>query len=528
MKNGAGKAGFGFNNVFSGFIVAVIALPLCIAFAIASGASPMAGIVSGVVGGLIAALAGSSRYQVSGPAAAFITLIYGIVAKDGMAVLLAATFVGGVVLLGIAALRLGRAMELMPHPVIVGFTTGIGVLIFLGQIPVALGIDAKGHNILAKLSDMMGQVHNTNPNELIVVGLTLGLAMVYNKLPFKRWLPTPLVALGVSLAAATQIRQMGGSVRTIGSLYDVSPSAISLSGAFLSEFLLQHHSAILLGGLTLGTLTAVETLLSAKALDRMTRSTHNPDRELLGVGLANLVVPFLGGIPVSGVIVRGSANVMSGATARLSAVLHAVFLALFVAFFYNFIKLLPMAGLAAVLLLTALRLIEVHEVRRIVRIDTREGLLAALTVVLTVTIDLTASVPLGLVLMIVLALKRMLNEKVVNVREDEDGHVFAVRGSVNFLTAPSLRDEFIHHLQNAQIRVVDLCAVHYMDTSGAMMLAEMTEQYEQPLLWIANHEQHEKLRHAGIPPERMRVIGNPMLHMPRLFRELTAGRGGLL
>lgn len=518
----AAKSEFGLNNVFSGFIVAVIALPLCIAFAIASGASPLAGIVSGVVGGLIAAIAGSSKFQVSGPAAAFITLIFGIIAKDGFQVLLAATFFAGVVVIGIGLLRLGRVMELMPQPVIVGFTTGIGVLILLGQVPTALGVDASGHNIIAKLRDVVAHIDRANYNELIVVGITLAVAIIYNRFPYKRWVPTPLVALTAALFAALELEQLGAKVRTIGSLYDVSLSGVKVSADFFTEVLHHHHAEILLGGLTLGVLIAVESLLSSKGLDQMTRTTHNPDRELFGLGLANLAVPFLGGIPVSGVIVRGSANVMSGASGKMSAILHSIFLALFVVFLFGFIKMLPMAGLAAVLVLTAWRLIEVHEIRRIFSIDRNEGMLALLTVLLTVTVDLTVSVPLGLGVMILLALKRMLKEKIVSVQErTDDVHACNVRGSVNFLTAPSLRKDMVHYAKDSRIRVFDLTAMHYLDATGAMMLADIVKCHAHTSLWIARHEHFEKLRHAGVDPRRMRVVGNQVLHLPKLFRELA-------
>src|SRR5512134_1324142 len=142
---------FSMNNLFAGLIVAVVALPLCIAFAVASGVTPMAGVVSGVAGGFIAAAFGSSRFQVSGPAAAFITILYGITAEHGFPVLLASTLVAGAVVIGIGALRLGRIMDLMPHSVIVGFTAGIGVLIFLGQLPAAFGLPAEGKSVLDKL-----------------------------------------------------------------------------------------------------------------------------------------------------------------------------------------------------------------------------------------------------------------------------------------------------------------------------------------------------------------------------------------
>lgn len=179
------------NNVLAGLIVAVVALPLCIAFAIASGASPMAGLVSGVVGGAIAAIFGSSRFQVSGPAAAFITVIAGIIASHGLPVLMAATFCAGFIVIGISVLKLGRLMEFMPHPIIVGFTTGIGLLILIGQIPVALGVAAEGDDAIAKLIDTVRDIHTVSIQEVVIVGLSFASALAWSRTRFNKWVPAP-------------------------------------------------------------------------------------------------------------------------------------------------------------------------------------------------------------------------------------------------------------------------------------------------------------------------------------------------
>lgn len=239
------------NNLFSGFIVAVVALPLCIAFAIASGANPMAGIVSGIVGGLIAALVGSSRYQVSGPAAAFITILYGIIAQHGFPVLLAATLVAGLVVLAIALLRLGKLMNLMPHSVIVGFTTGIGILILLGQIPAAFGISAQGKDVLAKLAYTASHWQDGNMLEFMVIALTVGVALLWARTSLARWIPAPLVALGAGTGLSALLSNYGNPVQTIGALYDISISGLGVSADFLAV-VPQHAQTIVMAGFTIG------------------------------------------------------------------------------------------------------------------------------------------------------------------------------------------------------------------------------------------------------------------------------------
>ena len=507
------------NNLFSGFIVAVVALPLCIAFAIASGANPMAGIVSGVVGGLIAALAGSSRYQVSGPAAAFITIIYAILAQQGFTALLAATFVAGLVVLLIAALRLGRLMELMPHSVIVGFTTGIGVLILLGQVPAALGIDAPGKDALAKLAYTVSHWRDGHPAELAVLAVTLLAAVLWARQPASRWVPAPLVALAAGTASALALADAGLPVRTIGALYPISIDGLAWSPAFLAA-IPTHLATVAPAGLTLGILIAVESLLSAKALDAMTGTRHNPDRELFGLGLANLAVPFLGGLPASGVIVRGSTNVMSGGTHRSAAAIHALCLAAFVALLFKLIGMLPLAALAAILILTARRLIEVHELRKIARIDRLEGALAVATTVLTVTIDLTVSVPVGVALMLVLVLRRTLEDKRLDVC-DQHGHtVLAVSSAISFLTSPGLLAEMEHHLRDARVRTLNLLDAHFIDATGALMLAQLVERHPRLQVWVSQQAMSDRLGHAGIPAERIALLGNRVVHLPAVFSRI--------
>jgi SulP family sulfate permease len=512
-------SGLRLNNLFAGFIVAVVALPLCIAFAIASGASPMAGIVSGAVGGLIAAVAGSSRYQVSGPAAAFITIIYAIVAQHGFPALLAATFVGGLVVLLIAALRLGRLMELMPHSVIVGFTTGIGVLILLGQVPAALGIEAPGKDALAKLAYTAQHWREGSLAELAVLGATLAAALLWGRHRMARWIPAPLVALVAGTACALALAHAGLPVRTIGALYQISIDGVAWSTDFLRA-IPTHLAVVAPAGLTLGILIAVESLLSARALDTMTGTRHDPDRELFGLGLANLAVPFLGGLPTSGVIVRGSTNVMSGGNHQVAAVVHAVCLAAFVVLLFQVIGMLPLAALAAILVLTARRLIEVHELQRISRIDRVEGALAVATTVLTVTVDLTVSVPAGVAVMLILALRRMLEDKRLDVRDQHGQTVLAVSSTISFLTSAGLRAEMERHLADGRVRALNLVEAHHIDATGALMLARLLELHPCLQVWVAQKAASDRLARAGVPAERITLLGNRVVDLPSVFSQI--------
>jgi len=520
---------FKLNNILAGLIVAVVALPLCIAFAIASGAHPMAGIISGVLGGHIAALFGSSRFQVSGPAAAFITIIYGIIASHGVTVLLASTFLAGVVVLLIALFRLGRLMELMPHSVIAGFTCGIGILILLSQWPVALGIDAKGEDIVAKMLYTFSHIDEAKPVEPLLLAITLLITVLYSRTRFVRWVPAPLVALAAGGVFAYLLEANHLPVRTIGEMYHVSLRSLSASASFLGHFSVltdEQLAEVLIAGVTLGLLIALETLLSSRALDAMTRSTHDPNRELVGHGLANLAVPFLGGLPVSGVIVRGSTNVMAGATAKSSSVLHAVFLAAFIALLFPLVGMLPLVSLAAVLILTAKRLIDLEESRRIFRIDRSEGLLVIATALLTVTIDLTVAVPSGVGAMLILALRRMINEKQIDIVERGEGSSLLVESSVTFLNSAALRNEIARHLSAddrvRRVHEIDLTNSRAIDVSGALMLAELLVSHPDVCVAVASGERMLQLRHAGIREGRIMVRGNRVVDMPSVYRGIKA------
>jgi len=513
---------FKINNIFAGLIVAVVALPLCIAFAIASGAHPIAGIISGVIGGLIAALFGSSRFQVSGPAAAFITIIYGIIAAHGFTVLLAATFLAGLVVLLIALFRLGKLMELMPHSVIVGFTTGIGCLILLSQLPVGLGIEAKGQDAIEKLVYTFTHINEINLFEVTLLLLTLATTVIYARTRFVRWLPAPLVALVVGGVGALLLEAYGFPIRTIGEQYNVSLDSVAASADFLGHFFALSNAQLIevgIAGVTLGLLIAVETLLSSRALDTMTRSTHNPDRELIGHGLANLAVPFLGGIPVSGVIVRGSTNVMAGATAKSSSVLHAIFLGAFILILFPLVSTLPLVALATVLMLTAKRLIEVEEIRRIFRIDRTEGFLVIATTILTVAIDLTVSVPLGVGFMLIMSIRRMMNEKHLDIVDDGDRAVITIGTSMTFLTGVTLRAEIVRHLvNNPHIREIDLSHCPGVDASGAIMLAEILRAYPDLKVTVASSRRMDQLCHAGVAEKQIAMRGNVLVDMPSVYK----------
>lgn len=513
----------GLNNVLAGLIVAVVALPLCIAFAIASGASPMSGLVSGVVGGGIAAAFGSSRFQVSGPAAAFITVIAGIIGSHGFPVLLAATFCAGLIVIAIGALKLGRLMEFMPHPIIVGFTTGIGLLILIGQIPVALGVAAEGDDAVAKLADALGDIHAIQPQELAIVGLSIAAALAWARTRFARWVPAPLVALAVGLGAAELISAQGLAVATVGASYSMSLNGLGISHGFL-DAIAAEPNAVMLAALTLGLLIAVESLLSAKALDSLTNSSHDPNRELFGLGLANVAVPFVGGLPVSGVIVRGSTNVMSGATGRSSAFMHAVFLGLFVAVLASIVARLPMAALAAVLLLTALRLIEIHEIKRIYRMGAAEGRLALLTAALTVLVDLTVSVPVGLALTLLLVLRRMLTQGSIAIRERRGVQVADPGSHVTFLTSPRLRPQIDAALSDGAkpVEALDLCKVSALDATGLSMVSEVVNRNDGLDVWVATAEETHALRHAGVPDDRIHVLGNELVPLREVFAAIQS------
>lgn len=398
-------------DVSAGMTVGVVALPLAMAFAIASGTKPEAGIFTAIIGGFLISALGGSRVQIGGPAGAFIVVIYGIIEKYGLVNLLISTIFAGMLLFAMGMLRLGSLIRYIPVPIVIGFTNGIAVLIALSQMKDFFGLEIEKMpgDFFAQVTVLAAHAHTVNFASLAIAGASLVIMFSWPALfrispgqaepRFPRLVralkkvPAPIVVL-VSGTLAVSLFHL--PVETIGTKFGGVPQA-------LPSFSLPHFSwelvkQLLAPSVTIALLCAIESLLCARVADNLTGDRHDPNQELMAQGVANFVTPFFGGIPATGTIARTVTNIRTGATSPIAGIVHALALLLIVLVAAPLATNVPLAALAAILLHVAFNMGEWHEFVRLAHFSFNYRILVIATFLLTVIIDLTAAVEVGLVL----------------------------------------------------------------------------------------------------------------------------------
>ena len=391
-------------DVGAGVTVALVALPLAMAFAIASGVRPEAGIVTAVVGGLLVSLFGGSRVQIAGPAGAFVGLLYGIADKYGVANLLIATMMAGAILFALGALRLGTLVRFIPVSIVIGFTTGIAIIIALSQVKDFLGL-AVGKmpaNFFSQLSVLGAGLSSTNFTAF-AIGLLCVLVIVVwpahagEKQGNWRWLTAKLPSTVVVLVlSAFAVWALDLKVETIGTRFGELPRAIPMPRA--PSFDWSTVQNLLAPAIAIALLGAIESLLCARVADGMIGDRHDPNQELMAQGAANFVSPFFGGIAVTGTIARTMTNVRSGARSPVAGIVHAVTLFLVLVALAPAAGYIPLSALAAVLLWVAFNMVAWRELRELRKFSMFYRSILVATLTLTVVFDLTVAVEVGLVL----------------------------------------------------------------------------------------------------------------------------------
>ena len=390
------------HDAIAGLTVAILALPLSMAIAIGAGVSPDKGLITAVVAGVVISALGGSRFQVGGPAAAFIVVVAAVAAQHGTDGLMTATFLAGCILIVAGLLQFGTYIKYIPGPVILGFTSGIGIVIAFGQVKDLLGLQGNVPNeFFARLAALAELRHTFNAWSL-VIGLTTLLSIV----AMRRWLPR-WPAFLISVATASAAVWLGGlEVETIGSQFGGIPDALpapalpDLSWGMIKE--------VLPATFTIAFLIGIESLLSAVAADAMAGTRHRSNMEIVAQGAANLASPLFGGLPATGVIARTGTNIAAGARTPVAGVLHALFILLFMLFLAPVASYLARPCLAAVLLFTAWRLLEPrHVVRFLTRAPWDDRIVLAATLLLTVFIDLSVAIAVGVVMAAMLFMHRM-------------------------------------------------------------------------------------------------------------------------
>lgn len=508
-------------DLVAGVTVGIVALPLALAFGVSSGVGAEAGLVTAIVAGVVAAVFGGSNVQVSGPTGAMVVVLAPIVAAHGTGAVVYLSIMAGIIVLVAGLLRLGRAVSYIPWPVIEGFTAGIGVIIFLQQVPSALGVGIGGHSTNAVRAAVQVVAEAAWPGALLPLGVVVAVAVVM--LALGRWLPAvpgSFVAIVVVSIVAALLRL---PLDTIGELPNSLPAPE-----------LPVPDPALLGALAgpafaVAALAAIESLLSARVAATLANTgAMQADRELVGQGLASIAAGFFGGMPATGAIARTAVNVRSGAKTRVAAIVHAVLLLVVVLAAAGVVSQIPLAALAGVLMVTAARMVSVSTFRRVLRSGRSSAAVFLVTAFVTVAFDLVIAVGIGIAAAAFFALRTLSRasgahrEPLPGEPEPGDEHIalFRIEGSLFFGAADRLLDEVAVGSdapeQQVEVVILRLSQLQIVDATGANALGEMVTALERrgaTVLIKGVRPEHLPLL------EQLGVIG-ALRHPNHLFAEL--------
>ena len=489
------------NDIIAGIIVAIIALPLSIALAIASGVEPVQGLYTAIVAGFVIALLGGSRVNISGPTAAFATIVAGIVAQFGMQGLVIATIMAGILLILMGICRFGALIKYVPHTITTGFTSGIAVTIAIGQIKDFLGLTfAPGIAPIETVEKLEAVIHSfttLNWHALLVGGIGLLILIVWSKI--NKRIPPSLIAVVVGVLL---VKLLPLEVNTIGDLYTIDRSLPTFSAP---SFDFETIKALLPSAFTIAILAAIESLLSCVVSDGMIGDRHNSNTELIAQGVGNVASGLFGGIPATGAIARTAANVKNGGRSPISGIVHAVVLFLILVVLMPYAAWIPMPIIAAILFMVAYNMCEWRQFVRICKTaQWNDILVLVLTFVLTVVFDLVVAIAVGMIVTAFLLMKRMADAAHVRSWEDEkEDHahahpkhippqtvVYEIDGPMFFaasekIASITLRSDIrVVILRMSGVSVLDVSAMHSLDhikdacreAGAALLLSHVQEQ----------------------------------------------------
>lgn len=409
-------------DIVAGVIVAIIALPLSIALALASGVEPACGVYTAIFAGFMVSFLGGSRVQIAGPTAAFATVVAGIVATQGMDGLIIATILAGIFLILMGVFKLGSLIKFIPYTITTGFTAGIAVTIFIGQIKDFLGLQyadgVKPIETIEKIEANIEAISTFSWQALLVGAVSLAILIIYPK--FEKKVPPSLVAVIVGALMVKFIPGLDNGVFTIGELYTI-PSGFPEFALTNMEFSFAKVSAVLPDAFTIAILAAIESLLSCVVADSMVNSRHNSNAELVAQGVGNIASVLFGGIPATGAIARTAANAKNGGRTPVAGVVHAVVLLLVLLFLMPLAGLIPMPTIAAILFMVAYNMSEWKKFVKTVKTAPKSDIVVmVITFGLTVIFDLVVAIEVGMILAAMLFMKRMSEETTVKGWEYTD------------------------------------------------------------------------------------------------------------
>ncbi len=514
------REGYSFSRLkgdaISGLTVAIVALPLSMAIAIASGVSPDRGLYAAIIGGFFVSLLGGSRHQIGGPAGAFIVLVAASVERNGIDGLIIAVILSGLIMIAAGYLKLGAYIRFIPYPVTVGFTAGIAIIIFASQLSAIFGLDLPGKEpgpFAEKVAYLAQYVGTTNISAVAIAVLTIAIIIAVKR--FRPGWPGMLIAVAVATLAAFALNL---PVETIGSQFGGLPRG--LQAPALPALSVQKVISVLPDAFAFALLGSIESLLSAVVADGMTGRRHRSNMELVGQGVANIASGLFGGICVTGTIARTATNVRAGATSPFSGMLHSLFLLLFMIVAAPLARFIPLATLAGVLAVVAWTMVEKAAIRTLLKTSRGDAVILLVTLLLVVFRDLTEGIVAGFALGAVMFIDRMGKNVAVNpysdynaraespiANTDPDTVVYRISGAFFFGAAATVGSVLDRVAGGARNFVLDLSDVPYVDSSAANVLEGTIGKAE-----------HRKVRVllAGATPNVRSILESHGISEPRV------------
>ena len=510
-------------DFMAGIIVGIVAIPLAIAFGIASGVGPTEGLVTAIIAGLLISVFGGSKVQIGGPTGAFIVIIYGIIQEFGLGGLAIATIMAGVMLVLMGVFKLGSVIKFMPYPIIVGFTGGIAITIFSTQMNdlFGMGIESVPANFIDKWICYFNNIGNIDWWSF-AVGILSILIIVYTP-RFSKKIPGSLLAIVLMTFVCWILRSYAGvtSIATIGDLYELPSGLPSWSTPTLpeGETLFSTMQSLLPVAFTIAMLGAIESLLSAMVADGVIGDRHNSNTELIGQGIANIVVPFFGGIPATGAIARTMANINNGGRTPIAGIVHTVVLLCVLLLLGGLVGAIPMPCLAGVLIMVSYNMSGWRTIRSMCRQSRSDIAVLFTTLLLTVIFDLTIAIEVGLVLAVVLFMRRIMENtsisvinKVLEVHHDGEGddetlaippfvEVYEIDGPFFFGIANKF-EEMARTRSNATVRIIRMRKVSFIDATGLhnleIFIDSTINDNRKVILSGVNEKVYRSLERTGI------------------------------
>ncbi|MDP9806798.1 SulP family sulfate permease [Trueperella bonasi] len=477
-------------DILAGITTGIVALPLALAFGVASGVGAAAGLITAIVAGIVGAIFGGSRFQISGPTGAMVVILAPLVAEHGIVAVPTLSIMAAIILFGGAILGLGRIISLIPWPVIEGFTLGIACILFLQQVPNALGVEAEtgGNTLVAGIRAIAEAPYPEAFIPLAIAIATVVLILGFDKIHPS--FPGSLVALAI---VSVVVITTNTNVPLIGEIPDSLPAPV------LPEVSPDLFVALLPGAVSVAFLAGIESLLSARVASGMVEGgTYHPDRELFGQGAANFAAGIFGGMPATGAIVRTAVNIRSGGRSRLSPIIHSLLLLVVVYSLSDVVGQIPLAALAGILFVTSARMVPVRAIKQIMRSTRSDAVVFILTVIITLVFDLIWAIAIGLLVAGTLMLRHFANHSGVHREyptQNNKIRVLRIDGSMFFGVADRIEEE-ITRLDNVRVVIIRLSRVGVMDATGAKALTDIVtalRRADNNVLLVGLRTTHEAL-----------------------------------